>query len=161
MVDSFMDKIPAMYFRGSSSSYVHVNDTNFPYGSSDRTLSWWFKMDNYSIQDDGCFILYGTANSYQNFNMAINSTRKMKYDIWNFDIKGNISISPNQWYYACCVIKQKVVYGYINGVLDVSGSVSNINTTKGTGLCAMGIRFTNSQPYKGYMSSVRIYNRAL
>ena len=156
-----IDNIPCYLFKGDS--YLKINNcyNTLPYGNSDRTISLFFQMVTDSKQDDSCFLHYGVNQNYKGINFACNNTRYIKYDIWNKAYYGNIKIQLNKWYHCCYVISNKKITGYINGKIDIENcDISQVNTTQDLYL-TVGGRKDKTRFYNGFLSSIRIYNRAL
>lgn len=78
------------------------------------------------------------------------------------------TITQQTWTHVCLVVTPSMLIQYINGAVvgyqytHINGVITNVASTSAP-ICIMylGANSTGTQPFKGYIDDVRIYNRAL
>ena len=163
------DGIPCLAVKPDKSSYVSVSDdSDFPFGTSPRTVSIWGK----ALEGVGSrFVMmgYGTAGtSYNGFTLraqTYGSVPSFFLDIFNSNIMSPDMGSFYIWrHYTVTVDQNKLVKLYVDGVFIHQQTSNYLNTIKTTGINALLGRsssYTAGNEMAGYVACCRIYNRVL
>lgn len=154
---------------GNTNSAVLINGTsldintiaNLPQGSTDRTISIWYKMNSVAAMAgiEVNVFNYGAATQYQKFGLLLSGGNIAKYSTaillgHNYnDITANDTQAGN-WYHAIIVLEAATAKIYINKVLIKTVARPNLNTT-GVALTLAGAGFV------GALDDLKIFNRAL
>jgi len=147
---------------------INLNDTQFPTGDSDRTLSLWFKT---TTTGRGTLFTYGTVSTGQRFEMQMDNTVACS-------VAGEVLIQTNgaggticsgtthndgEWHNAVATLSDggNNLSFYVDGVLKGSiDPLSVINTVLGP-LHHIGARNDLSFHYDGEVDEVMLFNRTL
>ena len=148
--------IPCGYFNGESGLYMNSFDNNLPINYSDRTVCGWM----YALENGFKWILsWGHQGPSHNGGqiLGISNSSTPAYCQQPDILDGSIN-ALNKWLYICGVCKNGIRKLYVNGELKNQGSMTQAtNNLYGIHIgSSCGVEYLN-----GYISSVRIYNRAL
>lgn len=157
---STVNNIPCAYFNGSSDIHMESYQDNIPVEYSDRTVSVWVHANQAG---------WAWATGYGEAGPALPDTGYVG-DILGITPSGNPTYSQkpdvidntidvrNAWVHLCGVVSESKKILYVNGVLKASKAMeSPTGNTYGIHIgSTCGYEF-----FTGYLSGVRIYNRAL
>lgn len=152
---AMLDDIPCAYFDGSASSYISFSDSGLPAGAENRSISV-FVTRTESLSDSVIYN-YGTDSSYTRFGLFLHDTKAV-VGIGSINCEFKYLFVKDVTYHIMLTLSDKVVNLWIDGVLIGSHTFSTLNTTL-NGIGYIGYR--NGNPFTGYLSSFRIYNRVL
>ena len=150
--------MPCAKFDGSYLNYNYSSD--FPTGKSPSTMSIWM---NYSKdqRDWPRIFSYGDNSNNKNRVLAFHSNNQRFGSFSNgcSPLLGDSDVPRNKWNFILVTFDGSTFKLYIDAQLIGSASYSTINTT----LAKINIGSANSgaNPFFGYLSTARIYNRVL
>jgi hypothetical protein len=152
------DNLGSLSFDGVN-DYIETTQNN-SFGTSPFTVNIWFKPNVSQVENS---TLLCTSITQNNTNWQISFTN----DLLRFFLQSNVWVDSTytanaQWTNVNMVRASTETAGfkiYINGVLDVTSTVSNNFTDNTTYRLAMN-RGSNAH-FSGNISGVQIYNRAL
>ena len=148
------DNIPCVYLDGDSLLNVYPDD--MPQGSSARTISFHFLMEEFEV---GSLISTGSPSSNKQYIIGLNDSKNLCVWGYNNDVTYSFKPENNNFYHCAITLESNGTEKlYINGELIQTEDHSGLNTT-GTELC-VGSEF-GSWNFTGYVAALRIYNRAL
>lgn len=164
-----LDDVPCCYIERGC--YFSFDNTFAPLGSADRTVSFWHNS-NYDSQEHstGQIFAYGQPSNSKTFNFAVNYSDQKAYHernsigagIFGIDLQIPNGHAFNTWEHVVCVVKDKVLYMYLNGYLKGTLDVASIDTQSGDFNIGMfRAQTTTNYRYQGYVSDFRVYDRAL
>ena len=152
---------------GESLSFDKVDDLIttpyiFPTGNLPKSFSVWFKIN--STTDRGWIVAGGSDANGNAFGLFRNGgSSNTLYFHGNgaaFDMIFNVSQNTTDWYNATVSYDGTTIRGYINGQLDVEKTVA-LNTSSSTVDFGARKNRNAAEYFKGNISQVQIYNRAL
>lgn len=149
------DGIPCVYFDGESLLNVYLD--GMPQGSSARTISFFFRYDDF--YEDCAMVATGNSAPNEQYDIGMNGNRKIC--VWGWDNDTTYSFAPdyNEFYHCVITLESDGTEKlYINGELMQTKVHSDLNTT-GDEIC-VGSEF-GAWYFTGYMAALRVYNRAL
>jgi hypothetical protein len=145
-----------LIFNGSTQSGSISSMTNFPMGSSDRTLSAWVNFT--TVPSYAYFIAYGTSANQQGCLLGVIS------GTWGFtgfgvsyDVKSSVTPVSGGWYHICSTYTAGTATIYLNAAQIQQSSVT-LNTVSSWAYVAQR---QGADYFPGYLSSAQIYNVAL
>jgi len=147
---------------------IRTSDNNFPYGNSDRTITFWINNTSSGVNcaipvryglhssDNGCWILHSNScnSSYPNGTL--------RADFYNSGVWSNTTMSNNQWHFISMTLNGQNCTLYLDGNNIGQGSVS-INTiayNRGFYIGADSVSVPNYF-FNGVIDDIAIWNRAL
>lgn len=144
--------------------YTLGSDNGFPTGSSPRSVSWWFKIEQLRTNAVFMMIQYG-AESYNSMSLWGVDSRpnvaRTYYSTRGPDFWSQTGVQTDVWYHAVYTYGGGTDHAfYINGQLDSGALAMGVPNTVLGGIFRLGWR-ANEMPFKGLMDDVRIYNRKL
>jgi hypothetical protein len=150
----------ALSFNTASTSYVQALDSNFPFGSSSRTMIAWIKTADYNKQ----IMAYGNNCCVGTYS-GIYMTQYLYWNGWYYDYNFTQLpvINNNNWHFIVVVVLNAThVIGYVDSQSQ-SGTISPLNTISSGGKFNIGTGNPNGANgyLTGILDNVRIYNRAL
>ncbi len=161
----------AYYFNGTN-NYIELASSTNVFGSKDYSISLWFNslaLPNFSIPSQAaCCLISKGQNNFELLTGSSTSALGMHFlprsasgNDWNTPAS---TYQTNVWQNVIAIYKPSTtnVYVFLNGSnLILSGpSLTPIGLDK-TNSARLGFRTDGTLPFKGSISSVRIYNRAL
>jgi len=149
----------AYYFDGNNDKLT-AGQTGIPYGSSDRTLCSWIKIDSDAISQERGIVGYGGESSGQLFHTGIYSQYLRYSGSWN-DYWTASKLNPSEWTFVCISYQNspKSLKFYINGVFDKNQNTLTVNTA--TTDVSIGYVNLGQMYWKGYLDEVMIFNESL
>lgn len=163
----------ALKFNSNDSSFDYVNAGNSPAlnitGNAISLESWVnfeattsargiISKDGYGSGYRLLIVLRGTANTV-NFQIT-GSSRNLETSS-----AASESLSPNQWYHIVATYDGSSMNIYVNGVLKASktatGPIASTTSNLWIGHGAQSTGTSWSEPFKGIIDEVAVYNRAL
>jgi|GEM_PF-4768000 len=152
----------ALNFNGNS-YFQSATNPYLPYGNQDRSLSLWVKCDSSLIGNNGDveIIDYGnTINNQANQHFGL----FIQGGVYGIHFMGadqdimSTCVPDTNWHLFTCIYTNQVAQLYRDGVL-LNQSPKSTFTTEG--LLTVGAGYTGANGFKGDISDIRIYNRAL
>ena len=136
--------------------YVSFSDSSLPSGNNARTLSAWVKTtDTSSVRS---VVEWGTRKQNMRSGMLVLSDERIKFVGESNDVTSSSAIQTNEWNFVVITYDTSNVKIYINGVLDKTESITNLNTVLSSG--RIGINLDGEEPFNGTIDEVRIWNYA-
>lgn len=161
-------------FNGTS---LVISDTltGCSFGLVDRTLACRFmaeRYDQYPYTDSTqTIVVYGDTSIANNqFGLRIESTGILSIIYGDNNVYATpLTIKYRNWYTVIVMIKNKKLYLIVNGHSNqiTTADLSIINSAKGDTesktlpINIGGVLDTNANKFKGYISAVKVFNRAL
>ena len=143
-------------------TYYETAILNLPAGNSSRSISFWYKNDNTSANQQ--IISYGTAASNQAYGLElIFVSGQQGFNHYGFanDFPGLLTTTQGAWIFYTLVFNGTTASVYTNNVLRGSANKSTWNTVLGQYL-RIGQDVNNSVPtLNGVIDDLKIYNSAL
>lgn len=145
-------------------SYVTGSIANIPIGNSNRTISFWAKVD-YNGSDPNSFFAYGSAANNQafGFDIWLSTQRRLIRYAWGasatFDNTIPNTFSYLSWNHYAITYNGTSMKTYVNGQLMFTDSLSSINTV-GTDLNIGKSLNTSNYTLFGF-DDFQIYDMAL
>lgn len=148
----------SLYFNGSS--YLTLNNFDFPNGTSDFTIDWWEYPT--ATGDGGAVYWRGPATTGCGFLCGYmnegNSTVLLSYNGSDWDELFKIigAIKANTWTHRAIVRKNGKFYLFANGILQTTFDSTDPFTL--TDAPKIGVYDYNSQPtyFNGYIDELRV-----
>lgn len=144
-------------------TYLYSFDTGCPTGNNPWTLSIWVSpLDIYSDYNFSVALLLGSWGYGNKRGAAIGTNNNAV--LWNVDSGFNIKeITNGNWYFICSVYDGNSLTGYCENTkisqpyneMNIYDDTINIGNNASRNVGGGNMKF------KGYLSSARIYNRAL
>jgi PKD repeat protein len=145
--------------------YVQVAaPVGLPTGSSERTISVWFKTPrDLTSSPNSCIIIYGTGEPGKNFSLITNESAPGKlFFAGNYsDLAGTTTMSPDTWYHGAVTYDGITLKLYLNGSLENSAALSLDTVLNGNGLTIGRYLSDPADIWEGQIDEVKIYSRAL
>ena len=149
-------------FVGSGSTSFDGTDDKITVSNSsslniagDMSCIFWMKRTDSTAIDDLVIKRDGGGTNYQ---FDINASDKVRAFDGSTTVTANGSITLNEWTHIAYSVKDNVVSIYVNGVLDISASLT---ITADDADLTIGHNPTGSEYYKGNLKNVAIWSRAL
>lgn len=143
----------SMFFDGTGDWLILPDSLDLQFGTGDFTVEAWINVT--SIAAARSMIGKGTSNTGWFFYVA--TTGRLAFGYQALTLNGNNALDPGQWYHVAVVrfgTGTNNVQMYINGNLDVSGSVStDFNQTN---IVYVGADRTATNPFLGYIDELRV-----
>jgi hypothetical protein len=146
----------------------NLNSANFKtantYGGlSTFTVETWFQPTSYTA--NSASVIADFYPSFVNFKIGYDGGNLMSAGIYNgvwLYVNSNFAVPLNIWTYVAFTWTGNNGVGsvYQNGVLLAATSIAISSTSSNNGI-RIGRRWDNPDYFMGYISSVKIYNRAL
>jgi hypothetical protein len=114
------------YFDGTDDSINCGSDAVLPLGSSDRTVTVWFKPESTNSK----FFGYGTYQQDEAFEFQFQATNKIAIIGHTNNYQGEKVLSVGEWHHFVAVVKGSNIKSYINTELDID-TTHSLNTTAG------------------------------
>jgi hypothetical protein len=147
----------SLYFDGTN-DYIQVpRNTNFAFGTGDFSVDYWFNKvgtGNYAMMD--CvspggfgFNLNGNTQifAFESFRSSFSISCNFSYNVWN-----NLTLTRTGG---------NLLSAFINGSFIGSNNTASSSFTSANNV-VFGINGNlSSQPFLGYTSNIKIYNKAL
>jgi hypothetical protein len=161
--------IPMFTFGQKALNFDGANDvvqTNYSgiLGSADRTFEAWVKVSPNAPNSNLCILDYGTNSPGSRNTFNVSGARGLSYISGGTNANGGTPanlIPANQWTHVAFVLNSGLGYFYINGILEGTGNLSNVNTNSGFENVKIGERVSGgSIPFEGSIDEVRIWNTA-
>jgi hypothetical protein len=155
-----------LYFSGNTDNYVRVldsNSLNFDIGYNEFTVSLWINCSGQTASYPaiiGKGINDFTSNSGLGWLLYYNNANNYIFNISESGHSDSVTFAAldnGNWYNIVAVVSTTTVTSYLNAVLKLQIPRTVINTYNNTDLI---IGKFNTY-WKGYISDVKIYNRAL
>ena len=160
---------------GASFKFDGVNDeiggtpTQYPSGSSARSVEMWVKVDSITAFDT--LFSYGTLTANQAFNINFNNSTNGYLSVGKYgaDSSGgsnsglsNSQVPVGEWVHIIVTHDgtQAINY-YLNGVADGNAVLSGLNTVTSLFTFGKGISSWGNPHFDGEIRQLRIHNRAL
>ena len=157
-VFSKIDNIPCMLVNPDRCT-LYKDSTGFPSGSSARSISTFLRL-NSSNDGFGFYVVYGGNDSYVT-SIGTHQNRLTAYR--NGSSASSFTCEINKWYHVCVTYENGFVQMFVDGNQIYSDNYT-YNTEVGANY-PVGIGWLPTQNSNfnadGYISSVRIYDRAL
>ena len=150
----------ALQFDGIDDMVVG-SDEEFPTGNSNRTLELWFNRISQPVEEGTLMAYGGWGIEGELYEIGIHQS-DWWFSQWGTGVGGSTAIQSNQWYHLAVVNVGNDVYLYLNGELDGSGYVMNINTMLRGSYC-MGkapYGYDDNRKFNGIIDEVRLWNVA-
>jgi hypothetical protein len=150
-------------FDGNDS--ITTGITNFPAGSSDRTVEIWFNTTaNLASNVWGSIFSYGTINSNQAYIVAISSSQdsdclianSFSVSQWGDAVCGTTSLNDGKWHHGAVTSSGNTYNLYVDGKFQKTGTMAT-NTVITSSYIGNGM---GGSFYTGQMDGVKIYNYA-
>lgn len=156
----------SLFFPVGVESYVEGMNpgNNLPVGNSPRTFSAWINTGVYNQYGNNIFH-YGTQQAAPtNMHFLITGVLGLGNGYGFGVVYGNFNLIDSTWHFVTGVYEggtERITNLYVDGKLDVSGTISTEpNTILGTNW-RMGRFMEGSANFQGYLDEVRVYNAAL
>lgn len=145
-------------FDGSNDYIDLPTTTGLPTGATPSTVSMWVKPDT----GYGGLLAWGSTVNLKARIYGISTSGYIEFAGYANDYTSSAQVSLNEWNHVTAVYDGSTTqYIYINGVLKDTHSITQLNTALG-GYHTIGTPAIGGEGYfKGSLSGVRIYNRAL
>jgi len=152
---------PAFWFDGIDDQ-MRAPATALPVGTSDRTMEFWFRIDEIVAPEANMVVGYGAPGNWgQSYHIIVTGSRhgvtNATWSQWGSGI-GGPPVVVGLWYHVAAASQGGVTTLYVNGAAFNSGSVS-FNTAAGTDFI-MGF-LDQIRKHKGAIDEVCVYDRAL
>ena len=150
------DNIPCVYLDGKS--YLKTDIDGMPQGSSPRSIAVYFYIEDFN-GDTGIVATCGGGAENTLYDICLDSRNRLSIQAWSNDVTYSFVPERNKFYHCVITLENDGTEKlYINGEL--------IETKDHSGLGSSGRELWVGSQYgdyrfNGYISSVRIYNRAL
>ena len=152
------------YFNGST-DYLSNATSGLITSAATYTIEAWIYISSYPGSGLGSGII-GTADQSASpigFNIQIQSAGKLQWgEAWFTSIVTSASSVPlNQWTHVAFVKSSSSASGakiYINGVLDVTGTLPNSTYATSSFVVGRTYTATNGSYWNGYISNLRMVN---
>ena len=155
--------VPCAYFNGSCSLNTYDRkELDAILETQQLTLSFWIYLSRNDFYDSPCFVMRGNGNDRVYGQYEVAGGGKIEFFGGNDEYTYNLSIYLNEdffgrWVHICQIGGNGVLKVYFDGVLQGSRSKENFHDTNES----FKVGSWEYGGYKGYMSSIRIYNRVL
>jgi hypothetical protein len=156
------------YFFNGSNNYITAGTNNFPSGNQQRTISIWFKINNYPKPDTTYILLnYGQAGNNNACGLAIDSILgggpRLNFFSWNnSDVLDTNSFDLGTWHNLVGSFDGTLGKLYLDAQL-IGQNVSIWNTIITLFTIGKNNQTNNSLPYffYGELDDLGVWNRAL
>ena len=141
---------------------ITFNDQALPSGSTNRTLSVWFKADSLNGHSDKTIIRYGNqGHGGQSLGLVLRNGKLMPttWGASNEYLATSVSFDLGAWHHVTWSLESGTAKTYINGTLKDSRAF-NVNTVLGSGYIGYNPN-PAGEDWDGSIDDIRIYNRAL
>lgn len=158
LINSIKEGVPVAKFEGAQRTHPGAVG---PIGTSDFTIEMWCYVDPTDLYLTGIFYS-NIQNTSGNVGTAIGMTTGQLYTITTSGTTrlSGLSIPTGQWFHACMMRKDGVVYPFINGVPGASYAATN-NFSIGTPCIGAYVSSAGSSRFfKGLMSEVGVSKNA-
>lgn len=169
-VDRFSNANSALYFNGSSSSYVELPNSALLKPNS-ISFSGWVKTNALTSQyiafaHNGCsgyfegyaFAIHNPSTGYR-FHLVKSNACNGSTQI---ALNSNQLVSAQTWYHVGFYAGPDSLKIYVNGILDASlAYVSALSYTSTAKVYLGGTNLSTNLPFNGTLDNVRFYNRKL
>lgn len=169
-VDRFSNANSALYFSGSSSSYVELPNSALLKPNS-ITFSGWVKTNALTSQyiafaHNGCsgffegyaFAIHNPGTGYR-FHLVKSNTCSSSAQI---ALNSNQLVATQTWYHVGFYAGPDSLKIYVNGSLDVSLAYASTLSYASTAKVYLGgTNLSTNLPFNGTLDNVRFYNRKL
>lgn len=148
--------VKCAYIDGTT--HITASDATFPSGTKARTLSLFIHLPQIK---DGTFISYGISETNKRFSVGVESD--MTLSVWGAGNTVNYpehALDINKWYHVCATYAEGQEAMFLDGILLSNKSHANINTVLNE-LCIGATATAYQDPMIGYISEVKVWNRAL
>jgi hypothetical protein len=141
--------------------YVTASDSEFPLGSSSRTISALVKWDGTTTRRT--FIGYGSNSNTQAYGYRIGNTGTGEVEFIGYNAGDGTTLftmAANVWTHLVSTYDGTNVRTYVNGSL-VSTQTLSLNTVSSSGFRVGWGYDNNAATFPGYIDEVRVYNKTL
>jgi serine protease inhibitor len=171
--DRFGNANSAYSFDGVN-DYIEGIQSNFPLGSSQRSISGWINMQNLPLNYTQSLLSYG----YGGPNPG--TSQNMASGLWIFntmdnlcfwgsfnDHYGSYTFNGNSWYFVTATVNEVGISKlYVNGINIGTANLGSLNTILNSGVFRIGkSTHTSNNGLAGFVSGVlddlSVYNRVL
>ncbi|MFO1472330.1 MAG: LamG-like jellyroll fold domain-containing protein [Turneriella sp.] len=148
--------------------YISMSGANLPTGNAARTVCAWIKIDDVTNAGNDGVVTYGVRGSNTVFGLRLGSATEVSSWGGSNDVGFNVPLPVSNWTHACVTHNATVSKVYQNGHL-----LNQVTTAYSTGagnLCigersgasgGAGCDVPGNFFFKGAITDVRVYNRAL
>lgn len=158
LINSIMEGVPVAKFEGAQRTHPGAVG---PIGTSDFTIEMWCYVDPADLELTGIF--YSNVRNIGGYvGTVIGMTTGQLYTVTNTGTSrlSELSIPAGQWFHACMMRKDGVIYPFINGVPGKSYAYAS-NITLGTPCIGAYVSSAGaSRFFKGLMSEVGVSKNA-
>jgi len=154
------------YFSGSSDYIRFPNNAAFQFGSGDMTVEAWVFTTGQQVLYGGSISSYGTASSFNGWNLAITGSNETPVDrvifAYNYSnaVYSTATIPRNQWVHIAATKSGTTLRLFINGVLDTSSTFNYSVSTGANDYAYVGTQGydpgSSNRTFTGYISNVRV-----
>ena len=140
--------------------YVDLDSaaSDMPSGTTNVTLSAWIKPTTFATNRS--IVVYGGTASNKGYGIGVgNTASKANMSINGTYYSGSSTLSASQWYHIVGVYDHTNVKLYVNGVLDLTQSVTSSVTSDTT--LRIGMEPSRSMYFDGQIDDVKIFNYPL
>lgn len=135
-------------YQSTHAQFLTSSTITLPSGSSDRTISFWFKTSSNATQQGNIFGM-GTNSSNSGFGLYLNKT-KLVYEIGSTNVTTTTNLQTSKWYHVLMSLSNSGTQLdlYLNGTEDNSfpSTVTSRSTTLTGMLIGSGKYFGHGLP---------------
>ncbi|MEM1324795.1 MAG: LamG-like jellyroll fold domain-containing protein [Bacteroidota bacterium] len=142
------------FSNASPQDYIVSSATGLPQGNAARTIECWVKTNQTTI---GNIISWGSNSPGRRNSMAVRDG-KLAYIGQGLDRKAVTTINDNTWRHIAITYDGSTMLFYVDGVLDDTWSVSNVNTDGQNLFIGKNVLNRNDEYYNGLLDEVRIWD---
>lgn len=159
--------LPSLYFAQTGLNFDGTDDyVSSPFtgisGNGDRTIEAWIRTTANAIPGQGgqrVIANWGSMTTGTRFTFNVLWGNAIRLEIGGSGVSGTIAVNDGNWHHVAVSYKAGTVSLYVDGVLDVSSTLSGVNTSSGSFM--IGRRVDGVNHFEGDIDEVRIWNTAL
>ena len=151
----------SIVFDGSD-DYITIAQTSGDFSQNPMTTEHWVKFDAFNAGGDMLLMdrtVWNGTTGIETYILgspkvvAVRGSGVTKHD-------GSVTISTGTWYQICIVFSGTTAYIYINGQLDTSGTIGQVQNSSHA-MHVGNYPSNNSYNFDGNWANLLIYNKAL
>jgi hypothetical protein len=170
-VDRFNNAASAMFFSGTTSSFLQLPNSPLLKPAGAISVSGWYKVDNTTSYMDIVFCKNVNTSNFTAYSLTTkNSVNGYVFRSYrqsssgSDDVSSTTTVQPGTWYHVVFSINDTVMRMYVNGVLENSTpcTIQGFNYDPLRYVILGGTDEINwNPPYTGAIDNLRFYNRML
>ncbi|MBL9167621.1 MAG: hypothetical protein JNN07_07760 [Verrucomicrobiales bacterium] len=142
--------------------YMEAPTDSLPVDDQDRTMSCWFRIEEFQPEVESMLVGYGRfGKEQQAFVIGMVADGRVYVSQWGDAVFGR-AVEPGLWYHLAGTVENSNVHLFLNGV-EVASKRMQLKTTQGQSLVAGRVPgpLGNIRRTHGQVDDIAIFDRAL